>query len=154
MSGSKMQQHHEAVQKMIIDALPNALALKSFPGCEVFHDSKSRPRLRKLGLTFEWYTVRADVWVINGSRPYPIEIGRLNADKWRHALPVAHVTFGASVAIYNALFTPFEQALCESLHAIVEVDRILYEEEREDAEDEGLVARSRFKAPATPTFEP
>jgi hypothetical protein len=129
-------QRHVNMEKLIVIALATELSVRGFPDRFVCFGVGGRQALRLRGIAIPRSALgpRPDVWVIDGEQLYAVEVGRTNPDKWRMAFPIVHVSFGGSVAIYGALFTPFERALVDSLTAITALDRALDEEQITEGE--------------------
>jgi hypothetical protein len=130
-----ISQRHINIEGLILAGLANELRSRGFPERHVCLGVGGRRALRAIGFSFDSQSgPRPDLWVIDGKQPYAIEVGRTNPDKWGRAFPIAHVTFRGCVAIYDALFTPFEHALVESLKGIAALNTMLDDEELEDRE--------------------
>ncbi len=124
---------HVNLEALIVAALASGLETRGFSNRHVFLGAGGRKSLRRIGILLDRGTgPRPDVWVVDGKQPYAIEIGKTTPDKWGHAFPIVQVTFQGAVGIFDALFTPFEQALVESIREISDLNLTLYAEAKED----------------------
>ena len=124
---------HVNRETLILAGLAGWLAEQGFPGRHVFPGDGGRKALQRLGILLAHRTnPRPDAWVVDGTQAYAIEIGKTTPDKWRHAFPIVHVTFEGAISIFDAKFTPFEQAMVEGIREISELDLTLDAEAAED----------------------
>jgi hypothetical protein len=121
VEGRNASPAHVFLQDTILHALWHETRRVGFD-CRV-SDEKSPP-VRGL-------PCRPDLWAVRGDEAYPIEIGRVDPDKWGDR-PFIHVTFYGRVGIYNGTGTPFELALVASVTTIANYLGVLMREDEED----------------------